>query len=196
MDIEIEAKFLDIDVTALRAKLTAVGAKQEHPEVLMKRNIFDYPDLHLEKIGGWVRVREEGNKITMSYKQLNDRTLHGTQEVTLFVDDFEKACEFLIAIGLEQKAYQETKREKWLFGDVEVTIDTWPWIPTFVELEGPSEEALKAVTEKFGLDWKDAMHGSVETAYQKYYDFTEQEIDHWESITFVSPPGWLLARKK
>ncbi len=196
MDIEIEAKFLDVDAAALRAKLAAVGAKQEHPEILMKREVFDYQDLRLEKIGGWARVREEGSKITMSYKQLNDRTLHGTQEVTLFIDDFEKACKFLIAIGLEKKAYQETKRERWLLGDIEITIDTWPWIPTFVELEGPSEAMLRDVAQKLDFDWQSAMHGSVETAYQKYYDFTEEEIDHWESITFIPPPDWLLARKK
>ena len=196
MDIEIEAKFLDVDTAALRAKLAEVGAKKEHPEILMKREVFDYPNLRLEKIGGWVRVREEGDKITLSYKQLNDRTLHGTQEVTLFVDDFKKACKFLIALGLEKKAHQETKREKWFLDDVEITIDTWPWIPTFVELEGPSEAMLRDVAQKLVFDWRHAMHGSVETAYQKYYDFTEQEIDHWESITFIPPPDWLLARKR
>lgn len=196
MDIEIEAKFLDVDVPTLRAKLDAAGARQEHPEVLMKRKNFDYPDFALERRGGWIRVRQEAGRVTMSYKQLNDRTLHGTQEVNLIIDDFERGCSFLKAIGFEQKAYQETKREKWMLGDVEVTIDTWPWIPSFAELEGPHEESLQNAARVLGLDWSRALHGSVETAYQAYYDFTEREIDRWEEITFIPEPAWLLARKK
>ncbi len=196
MQTEIEAKFPDINVSELHAKLKTVGAVLEHPEISMRRKNFDYADRRLEKAGGWVRVRDEGNKVTMSYKQLNDRTLHGTQEVNLVVDSFEEACHFLTIIGLEQKAYQETKREKWLFQDVEVTIDTWPWIPSFVELEGPSEELVKKVASDLGFDWSQAMHGSVEIVYQMHYDFTEEEICSWSEITFIPEPDWLLANKK
>lgn len=196
MDTEIEAKFADIDADALRATLKERGAQLEHTEVLMRRKNFDYPDWTLEKRGGWVRVRDESNKVTLSYKQLNDRSLHGTQEVNVVVDDFDTACLFLESIGLVAKAYQETKREKWNCNGVEVTIDTWPWVPTFVELEGPTEDLVKSVASELGYNWGDAMHGSVETVYQMHYDFTEGEIDHWESITFIDPPDWLLAKKK
>jgi adenylate cyclase class 2 len=141
-------------------------------------------------------VRDEGSKVTLSYKQLNDRTLHGTKEVSLTVDSFEKSCEFLTAVGFEVKSKQETKREKWNYKGVEITIDTWPWVPSFVELEGKDEHVLKEVAEELGFTWSDAMHGSVETIYQMHYDFSESEIDSWESITFVKEPEWLLARKK
>lgn len=162
----------------------------------MRRRAFDYPDERLYKIGGWIRVRDEGDKITLSYKQLNDRTLHGTKEVSVVVDDFARAGELLIDIGMVQRAYQETKRELWKLGDAEITIDTWPWIPTFVEIEAPTENELQNTAEALGLSWDDAMHGSVETAYQKYYDFTEAEIDHWPEITFVPIPDWLKAKQK
>ncbi len=163
----------------------------------MKRNVFDYPDERLEKEGAWVRVRDEGdNKITLSYKRLVNRTLQGTKEITLDVSSFDTMCNFLLAIGLKQDAYQETKREKWEFEGSEITIDTWPWIPTFVEIESPTEDKLKDIAKSLGFDWSQAMHGSVETVYQKYYDVTEQEIDGWESITFVPVPDWLEIKKK
>lgn len=195
METEIEAKFPDVNVVELRSALKAKEAALEHPEVLMRRRNFDYQDRRLEKMGGWVRVRDEGNKITLSYKQLNDRTLHGMKEVNVVVDDFDKTCQFLESVGMAMKAYQETKREKWLYKNVEVTIDTWPWVPSFVEFEGPTEEAVKGVAADLGFDWSKAMHGSVETIYQMHFDFTEQEIDDWESITFTTPPDWLLAKK-
>ena len=195
METEIEAKFPDIDVKQMRSLLASKEATLEHPEVLMRRKNYDYPDRRLEKIGGWIRVRDERNKVTLSYKQLNDRTLHGTKEVNVTVDDFSKTCQFLEAIGMEATAYQETKREKWSYREVEVTIDTWPWVPTFIELEGPTEKLVREVASDLGLDWNTVMHGSVETIYQMHFDFTEQEIDGWESITFIAPPDWLLAKK-
>lgn len=196
METEIEAKFLDIDPEMLRGELQKLGARREHPEILMRRKVFDHPDERLEKIGGWVRVRDEGDKITFTYKQLKDRTLHGTKEVTVVVNDFEKTCQILKNIGLIERSYQETKREKWMLGNSEITIDTWPWIPTFAEIESLTESELKELAAKLGFDWGRAMHGSVETAYQKYYDVTEQEIDHWESVTFTPVPDWLEAKRK
>ena len=196
MEVEIEAKFLDIDVEKLREKLKAIGAKLNYPERQMRRCVFDYPNRRLEKIGGWIRVRDEGDKITFSYKQLNDRTLHGTKEIETTVGDFQKMIDLLKAIGLDKKSYQETKREKWTFGESEITIDTWPWIPPFVELEAPSEPKLKDLAQMLEFSWGEALHGSVETAYQKYYNFTESEIDHWPEIAFIPEPDWLLAKRK
>lgn len=195
METEIEAKFPGVNVELLRSALEARGAVLEHPEVLMRRKNYDYSDRRLEKVSGWIRVRDESNKVTLSYKQLNDRTLHGTKEINLVVDNFDKTCQFLEAIGMNVKSYQETRREKWNYKGVEIAIDTWPWVPTFVELEGSTEELVREVANDLEFDWSTAMHGSVETIYQMHYDFTEEEIDGWESITFIAPPDWLLAKK-
>jgi len=196
MQTEVEAKFPNIEPSSFRSILTQLGAIQEYPEILMRRRNFDYDDHRLEKIGGWIRVRDEGDKVTLTYKQLSDRTLHGTKEIEVVVNDFDKTCDLLISIGMISKAYQETKREKWKFGNVEITIDTWPWVPPFIELEGPNEEDVKMSASLLGLDWNKAMHGSVETIYQMHYDFTEEEIDRWPSITFIPEPDWLLVKKK
>ncbi len=162
----------------------------------MRRKNFDFPNKQLEKIGGWVRVRDEGDKITLSYKQLNDRTLLGTKEITVAVNDFEGTCTFLRAVGLQEFALQETRREKWEFGACEVTIDTWPWIPTFLEVEAPDEEKLEATLVKLELQMENAVHGSVEIAYQKYFDVTDQEIYNWKTITFGPTPKWLEAKRR
>lgn len=196
METEIEAKWLDIDTEGFRKTLRAVRANLLVPERLMSRRVFDYEDHRLEKIGGWVRVRDEGDKITMSYKQLNDRTLHGTKEVTIIVNDFASACSFLESVGFVCDSFQETKRESWKLGDVEIEIDTWPWIPSFVELEAKNEDSLKDAAKTLGLDYALALHGSVETAYQAVYDVTEEEIDNWTEIRFIDVPDWLITKKK
>ncbi len=196
MQTEIEAKFLDVNHDVVRSRLVEAGARRVRPNQLMKRKNFDFPDRRLEKKGGWVRVRDEGSKVTLSYKQLNDRTLHGTKEVNITVDDFDTACLFLDSIGLEMQSYQETRRESWRLGEVEIELDEWPWIPPFVEVEGPSQKDIEDTAKKLGLDWESAVHGSVEIAYQKEYDVSEEEVDHIAQITFGPAPQWLEERKK
>jgi adenylate cyclase class 2 len=196
MQTEIEAKWLDVDFTSMRKKLLGAGAELITEERLMVRKVYDFPDKRLEKIGGWVRVRNEGDKITLSYKQLNDRSVHGTKEVDVIVQDFEKTCIFLESIGMKSKSYQETKRESWKIGDTEIELDTWPWIPSFIEIEAKNETELKSIANKLSLNYSKALHGSVETAYQSLYDVTEEEVNGWEEIRFTKVPDWLLLKLK
>ncbi|OHA55605.1 MAG: hypothetical protein A2388_02095 [Candidatus Veblenbacteria bacterium RIFOXYB1_FULL_43_13] len=150
----------------------------------------------MEKVGGWVRVRDEGDKITLAYKQLNDRSLHGTKEVSVEVSDFNNTCQILEAVGLEAKSYQETKRETWHYKNCEITLDTWPWIPSVVEIEAESEEAVQLVASALGFTWAEALHGSIENVYQKYYKVTESEVGHWKEITFIPVPFWLEPKRR
>lgn len=196
MKTEIEAKFLDINVELIRGKLKKLGAKQVAPERLMRRKILDFSDGRLHKVGGWVRVRDEGDKITLSYKQLNDRTLHGTKEVTVAVDDFDATVNFLEALGLKEKSYQETRRESWRLDESEIEVDTWPWVPPYVEIESPIEEELKDVVKALGLEWSKALHGSVEVVYQNYYSVSEADINNLKSITFTDTPKILANNRK
>ena len=197
MQTEIEAKFLHVDHDDLRTRLQALGATCEQPMRLMRRKNYDYPDQSLSKrYNGWVRVRDEGDKMTLSYKQLNDRTLLGTKEVSVTVDSFAAADQFLTAIGLEANSYQETKRESWRLGEVQIELDEWPWIDPFIEIEGSQEAAVREAAEKLGFDFKDAVHGSVEIAYQDEYDVTEDEIDDWPEITFVAVPDHIAEKRR
>jgi adenylate cyclase class 2 len=195
---EIEAKFLAVDHDALRTKLKEIGARCTNPIRLMKRKGYDFPDERLRKDkNGWVRVRDEGDKVTMSYKQLNNRELDGTHEVQLTVDDFDAACGFLEALGLEHNVYQETKRESWRLGELEVELDEWPWAKPYIEIEGPDESSLKDLASKLGLDWSHVCHGSVEIVYRGEYDVTDDDINNIPVITFEEPiPDWLEKRRR
>ncbi len=196
MKSEIEAKFLNIDIKEIRKKLLSIGATQVQPKRLMKRKILDYPDAKLDEIGGWVRVRNEGDKTTLSYKQQNDASLHGTKEINIVVDDFDETSNFLNAIGMAEKSYQETKRESWVLNGTEIEIDTWPWVPTFIEIESPDEESIKEVVKQLDLKLEDAFHGGVAIVYRQYYDVTEAEVNTLKTITFDEIPELLANHPK
>lgn len=196
MKPEIEAKFLDVDFDAVRAKLRELGAECVQPMQLMRRRNFDYADGRLQAINGWVRVRDEGNKVTLAYKQLDHRGIDGTKEVSVEVSDFDDTVELLLAAGLRQTSYQETRRESWVLDDVQIELDIWPWVRSFVEIEAPDEETLFKTADKLGFRKEDALHGSVEITYLQEYDVTESEVDAWPEITFMPVPDWLEAKRK
>jgi adenylate cyclase class 2 len=187
--IEYEAKWTDINPDDFRATLKSVGAELIHPETLMRRKNYDEPTPFAVYGHGWLRVRDEGDKITLTYKKMKDRSATGMMDITVTVSDFDQTCAMLEEMTLKCRCYQETKRETWELGGAEITIDTWPWIPTFVEVEARDEKTLWATASKLGLDKKDALHGSVENIYQKYYNVTEEAVDNCQKMTFnQSPP--------
>ena len=196
MGNEIEAQFLDINKEQIRKQLATIGAKLIKPEVLMKRIIFDIGPSQ------YARVRDEGGgKIVMTYKNVQDeKSIMGTKEVNVVIDDYERGVEFMRACKLVEKAEQESLRETWIYnhedGEVEICIDTWPWIPTFVEVEGPSEKSVWEVANLLKLEKERAKFGSVDTTYQYYYGVDTDTVNlHTPKIMFdMEPPTW--AKKK
>lgn len=177
MNIEFEATFMKIDKEAVRQKLKAVGARLIKSEFMQKRIVYLLPKGN-EINGGWLRVRDEGDKITMSLKVVDGNEIHNQKEVMLEIGDFEEARVFLKSIGCREKAYQETKRELWELDGAEITLDEWPFLEPFVEVEGKSEEAVRVVAEKIGFDYKMAKFGAVDMLYSEKYGFDVDVINN------------------
>ena len=157
---EKEVKFLNINPTLIQKKLKKIGAKFCF-DLIYKRKVFDYPDLRLDKNGAWVRVREEGDKIKMSFKKrigmgdggaINDK---GMEEIEIEVDDFNKAAKILLNIGLIEKHYTENRRIRYKLNNIEFDIDFWPKLKPFLEIEAPSWKKIDSVILLLGLNPKD-----------------------------------------
>ncbi len=184
MKTEYEATFLDVRKCQIRKKLKKVGAKLVKPEFLQKRVTFNLPE-NLEKNGKWVRVRDEKDEITMSFKSVFGDKIENQEEINLKINDFEEGVEFLERIGCQKKAYQETKREIWLIEDVEICIDEWPFLEPFVEIEGDSEEKVKKASKILGFDYSKAWFCSAGKIYSEKYGISEEIINNKISkITF------------
>ena len=192
MGNEIEATFYDIDKDEIRAKLKDLGAKLIYPEFLMRRKVYDTGR------GSFARVRQEGNGVVMTYKSyIDDTVITGCKEVNVRVDDYDAANLFMQGIGMKLKADQDSYRELWELDGVEITIDTWPWIPTYIEVEGPSEDAVWAVSRKLGYSKEDAHFGSVDRVYNHYYGVDMDIVnDGTPVINFeIEPPEWVRKDK-
>lgn len=195
MNTEIEATFLEANHDALRQKLESLGAELKQKEAFMRRTVYDYPDLRLDKKASWIRIRDEDGRITMGFKHRQAETLTGMREVEFTVSSYDDAKHFMEAIGLVVKAEQESRRETWEYKGCEIMLDTWPWIPPYAEVEGPTEAEVKAVCEELDLDWSVAMFDSTDAIYQKYFDVTRTEISTIP-LKFGDLPEDLAAKKR
>jgi predicted adenylyl cyclase CyaB len=186
MKNEIEAKFLAVDKDSTRKRLTEAGFKLETPEYKMRRKTFDFPSIPGKK--RWGRVRQESNKVTMTVKETRGSGINDTYEVELTVDDFETACSFFEACDIKAKAFQENMREVWAQNGVEVTIDTWPGLLPFVEVEGEDEDIVRKISNELGFDFGKAVFGSIDLVYEKELGIPAETIIRLLEITFVNPP--------
>jgi len=185
MQIEYEATFSNIDKDNIRKQLLQAGAQLVRKEFLQKRVVFSLPPGQ-EIEGAWLRVRDEGDKITMSLKIVDGDKIINQRETKLVVDSFAEARDFLLGIGCREKAYQESKRELWKIDEVEITIDEWPFLEPFVEVEGSSEIEVKNISEKIGFDYNQAKFCSVDTLYQEKYGASLDYINnHMPKILFT-----------
>ncbi len=172
MKPEIEVKFLQINIDSIRDRLRAAGAKLSAPMRLMRRTVFDIPPtLVIPDV--YLRVRDEGDKVTMTYKSFDGK--NRANEIETTVGDYDTAILLLETLGHKVKSRQESKRETWTLHDCEIVIDEWPWLSPYIEIEGPSEIALQEVAVALRLDWQKAIRGSVTTAYLAEYIFVTHD---------------------
>lgn len=173
MNSEIEAKFLNINHDEIRNKLALLGAQLEQPMRTMKRVVVHTPDM-TEK-NAFVRIRDEGYRTTITYKQFDEDSIDGAKEYEVIVNDFETAVNIFKESGLAYDTYQESNRENWLLNGVEIMLDEWPWINPYLEIEGKSEEEVRQVAQLLDLDWSQAVFGDVTNVYKNQYPHLGEE---------------------
>lgn len=172
---EFEIKFLDIEVPALEKKLLEIGAEKVGTYNYI-RALFDYPNLSMNERHSWVRLRTDGKETTLTYKEdigikmisSGDSSDSRMKEIEISVDNYEKARELLLSMGLVVKREEKNKRIRYVKGNVVFDIDFWPQIPPYVEIESDSLESSRVGARELGFDPKDGLICSAKQIYAKY----------------------------
>ncbi|NDK08940.1 CYTH domain-containing protein, partial [Candidatus Gracilibacteria bacterium] len=153
-----------------------------------KRVVFDNP-LKIE--GSYVRVRDEGDKITCTYKETKSGILDITSvsELETEVGDFNEMVNIFKKLGLKSKSYQEMYREIWKINDeIEFMIDLWPGLKPYIEIEGENEEIVRKYSLKLGFNFDDGVFGSSFQIYEKELGIDFDTMNSLEEITFDNIP--------
>ena len=177
MNTEYEIRVLEVDVEKIIKKLDSLGATKVG-EWEQKRYVYDFIP---KRENQWIRLRTNGKQSTLTYKNVEKDTIDGTKELEIVVDDFEKTNEMLEVLGYKSKGYQENNRIRYMLNGVEIDIDSWPKIPTYMEIEGKDEEEVNSTLELLDVDKDKVTALNCEDIYKKIYGIN---IDEIKNLTF------------
>lgn len=177
MAVEYEARVLEIDREKIEKKLVALGAEKQ-ADFDYRRRIYNFNPATYQK---WIRLRTDGIKSTLTIKEIKTSDIDGTIENEIVVSDFDETDVILNKLGYFSHSYQENKRTRYILDGVEIDIDTWPYIPTYVEIEGKSIEDVERMIKKLELENNTVTSLDVQGVYREYYKI---DISFIPEITF------------
>lgn len=151
---EVEAKILDIDKTHVIAQLESFGAKKIFDGTLIN-HIYKK-----EGFKGLYRIRESIQKDGVKHPiivALKIKSDENTDNVKV-MDEREHVCESVDVaktdaktLGFEFEKTLEKTRIEYALAEAHFALDTYPNIPTFLEIEAPNEMQVLAWAQKLGF---------------------------------------------
>ena len=166
MHTEFEVRILEINKEAIIKKLESLGA-QKVSEFDYKRRVYNFNPPTDHK---WIRLRTDGKKTTLTIKKIESFSIDGTKEMEIEVSDFEETNTMLEELGYKAHTYQESKRIRYVLNEVELDIDTWPYIPTYLEIEGKNETSVKNMMDLLEIDKTQVTMLDVQGVFKEFYN--------------------------
>jgi adenylate cyclase class 2 len=155
MTIEIEAK-LKVDSLEQVERRLADGGGSFVRETIQTDYYFDTADRELTRTDRCLRLRSERidgrERLILAYKGAKEPDDHKKRlEVELEVNDAAATEALLNGLGYQRALTFNKRRRLWRLRGCEVALDELPLLGAFVEIEGPSSEAISRVQALLGL---------------------------------------------
>jgi adenylate cyclase class 2 len=166
-DHEIEIKFYLHDLPAMIEKIKALGAQLAQERVYEHNYRFDTPAGELIRKRQVLRLRQDEHT-TLTFKGPAS-IFHGVSarpEFEFTLNDAAMALKFLDALGYQVVMIYEKYRAVYEFDGQRIMLDEMPF-GTFLEIEGPSPETIKALAEQLGLNWERSVSESYNEIFQR-----------------------------
>jgi len=164
---EIEAKFYVLELERIRARLREMKAHLIQERVLETNIRFDLPDSRLRNEGRVLRLRRD-TEVRFTYKgpSKNEQGVLSRTEIEFTVGDFEKAKEFLKALGYQSILYYEKFRTTYDVEKTHIMLDELPY-GNFIEIEGEKIELIREVSDQLSLNWDTAIAASYHELFDR-----------------------------
>jgi adenylate cyclase class IV len=200
MPTEIEIKIKVADLASMRHRLNELAAA-DHGAMLEVNTFFDRPDESLRRADCGLRLRTEtplvdapggsgspasalAGRATITYKGARNKSeMRSREEYNLAVDPAPHAAAILEALGFVRTISFEKRRHTWHMDDCEVVLDELPHFGTFVEIEGPSEAAVRAVQARLGMA---EQPGVADTYIKMMVEYVRTHDVPNRSVTFAN----------
>lgn len=167
IEVELKFKIDNNQIKIISANPDIIIGKEVHQKTVM----FDNADKLMEHTDGRIRLRQQGNKISLSYKRPLPSIGNEKKEVEFETEigNFEVMSNILRMMGYAPS----TSYEKYTIPlklnyqpDIHIEIQKYPF-EIFLEIEGKKEEIEKAA-KQLGFDAKDALNKPVDTLFTEW----------------------------
>ena len=149
--------------------LTDLLEKENFIEILNKIELINFLEKFHNNSKKWIRLRKTNKKTTLTVKHIladNDTNIQQIMETEMEVPSIKEANDLLRALGYSHKCYQEKKRISYVLNNHTIDIDTWPGLPTYMEIEGEDEEDINSILNLLGYSIKDTVSCTVDEVYK------------------------------
>ncbi len=164
---EIEVKILDVNVPNMVKKLEALGAKKVL-DTIQEIIFFDNPKNPFSK-GEVLRLRKNGEVVELTYKKRKAKEgVKISDEREVNVSDFEMTRKILQGIGLKEIRQHTKHRISYHLPKISFELDTYPGIPTFLEIETEDEVLLREYVRKLGFTMEEAKPWNAKNVFKHY----------------------------
>jgi adenylate cyclase, class 2 len=188
---EIEAKFYVTNLSRIESQLRAWDAQLVQPRMLETNIRFDLPDARLRSEQRVLRLRRDTEaRLTYKDPSKNERGVLSRTEIEITVEDFDKAKQFLEALGYQPVFYYEKYRTTYMLqlfeGFIHIMLDELPY-GNFIEIEGETIERIQEAANKLNLKWDTAIGKSYNALFEQLCEM-RQQLDHIQ-LTFAALNG-------
>jgi len=148
--LEIEIKFRVADHSELETRLRTLGFRQKTPRTHEMNLLYDFADRRLTKSGALLRIRQFGERWTVTHKSKGSVGRHKhREEIETVMQDGARLGTIFEALGMSVVFRYEKFRSEWTDQNGHVVLDETP-IGDFAEIEG--EPAwIDEIAEKLGV---------------------------------------------
>lgn len=155
MAAEIELKFPVDDLAGLRARIELSGFHLATHRTFESNTLYDTPERTLRARTELLRIRQYGQRWTLTHKRLPDVVETGTRykhriETETEVSDGKALAEVFTCLGFGPVFRYEKYRTEYDCGDGHLVVDETP-IGIWAELEG-RPEWIDAMMARLGVD--------------------------------------------
>ena len=191
---EIEAKFYVTNLEGIKARLRALEAQLIQERILETNIRFDLPNARLRSEGRVLRLRHDTEaRLTYKGTSNNDQGILSRTEIEFVVEDFEKARQFLEALGYQELLRYDKYREVFDLDGCHIMLDELPY-GDFIEIEGENEEEIRNMTAKLNLRWEAAVTKSYSALFESVksaLNLTFQDLSYENFAGIKVTPGHL-----
>jgi predicted adenylyl cyclase CyaB len=160
MGLEVELKFKVDSHTPYIARLVELAA-EPGKRVRQRDLYYDNAAGDMLREDKCLRIREYsdefgGNKHhVLCYKGPRRKAnVKIRSEYEIPISDEEALKKILAGIGFSLKISVEKRRSYWRYNNCDVCFDSLPYIGSYIEVEGESEESVEQVCRELGLCWQ------------------------------------------